>query len=330
MPTIGLFGSPLGYSEIAFRQATLLYKEASDDDDFEALCEAVASAVTIRSEFVSLLRLISSHGHTGVVIVTCGLRRIWEKDLRRLGMVESIKVIGSGRVVEAIFGHRRGHSSPISDPEPSSSKLRVFHATGRNVAKLLMTPTRNASVSGPDLRAAHNPVGSYLAQEFLSEMIGVDEYLMPHVQGHETSGYRLSNEARTSIVALMRGGEPMALGVNEAFPLVMFIHAACPADIKPHHVQQQRTLVLVDSVVNSGKTVTEFVQHVRCLSVSIKIVVLAGVVQAKATSEGQYSMEALASQGDVNLVALRLSDNKFTGMRGTDTGNRLFNTTHMC
>ncbi|KAK7413572.1 hypothetical protein QQX98_007581 [Neonectria punicea] len=430
-PLSALFGSPLGYSEIAFRQATLLYEGAGDDDEFEALCEAVASAVTMRSEFVSLLRLISSHDHIGAVIVTCGLRRIWEKVLRRLGMVESIKVIGSGRIadgmivtaavkaavvnrlrnvhqthvlafgdspvdilmleeadeaivvvgdrasrsksmdivltnaidtrglrarqcllpasvaprldnlrlpqldltdqafIEAIVGHRRGHSSPIFDPKPSPSKLPVFHATDRNAAKLLMTPTRNASVSGPDLRAAHSRVGSYLAQEFLSEMIGVVEYPMPHIQGHETSGYRLANEAHTSIVALMRGGEPLALGVSEAFPLAMFIHAACPADIKLHHVQQQRTLVLVDSVVNSGKTVTEFVQHIRGLSTSIKLVVLTGVVQVKAISEGPYSLEALASQGDVNLVALRLSDNKFTGTRGTDTGNRLFNTTHM-
>lgn len=32
---------------------------------------------------------------------------------------------------------------------------------------------------------------------------------------------------------------------------------------------------------------------------------------------------------DFNLVALRQSENQFTGSRGTDTGNRLFNTTHL-
>jgi hypothetical protein len=45
----------------------------------------------------------------------------------------------------------------------------------------------------------------------------------------------------------------MALGVNEAFPYAMFVHAEHPEDIEPHHLQ--RTVVLVDSVMNSGKTV---------------------------------------------------------------------------
>ncbi|KPM46483.1 hypothetical protein AK830_g227 [Neonectria ditissima] len=430
-PLSALFGSPLGYSERAFRQATLLYEEASEDDGFEALCETVASAVTMHPEFVSLLRLISDHDHIGALVVTCGLRRVWEMILDKLGFAERIKVIGNGRIadgmivtaavkaaivtrlqashqtrvwafgdspndllmleqadeavvivgdqasrsrsmdavlanaidtrglqarqcllpgsapprldglrlpqleltdqafIDDIIAYRRGRSNSPSCSDLSPPRLRVLHATERNAAKFLMTPTRNASVSGPDLRAAHDRVGWYLANEFLSEMVGVEEYAIPHVQGHETSGYRLCNEEHTSIVALMRGGEPMALGVNRALPLAMFIHAACPADIKPHHVQQRRALVLVDSVINSGKTVTEFVQHVRSLSASIKIVVLAGVVQAKVISEGRYALDALTGHGDVSLVALRLSDNKYTGTRGTDTGNRLFNTTHM-
>jgi len=51
------------------------------------------------------------------------------------------------------------------------------------------------------------------------------------------SGYRLLHEQQTLIVALMRGGEPMALGVNEAFLLAMFVYARCPDDIIPHHMQ---------------------------------------------------------------------------------------------
>ncbi|KAL8711534.1 MAG: hypothetical protein Q9225_007091 [Loekoesia sp. 1 TL-2023] len=36
-----LFGRPLGYSYTAFRQATLLYEEAADDQEFEPLCHDV-------------------------------------------------------------------------------------------------------------------------------------------------------------------------------------------------------------------------------------------------------------------------------------------------
>jgi uracil phosphoribosyltransferase len=129
-------------------------------------------------------------------------------------------------------------------------------------------------------------------------------------------------------VALMRGGEAMAFGVSEAFPRAMFVHANRPEDIRPHHLLRQHTVVLVDSVVNSGKTVVNFVQHVRRLHATIRIVVVAGVAQAQSVSEGNLA-QVLARDANLSLVALRLSDNKFTGRGTTDTGNRLFNTTHL-
>jgi uracil phosphoribosyltransferase len=84
----------------------------------------------------------------------------------------------------------------------------------------------------------------------------------------------------------------------------------------------------VDSVVNSGKTVLEFVQRIRNLDATIRIVVIAGVAQAQFVS-GDGLAKALALHGKLTLIALRLSENKFTGSGTTDTGNRLFNKTHM-
>ena len=417
-PLKTLFNSPLGYTYTAFRQATLLYEETADDQEFDALCQDVASAVTMHPEFVSLLQLVAEQEHVGMVIVSCGLRRVWDKVLEREGLSKTVKVIGGGRIADgfvvtaavkaAIVGRLRdihhmyvwvfgdsvldlpmlskadqaivvvseeqtrsktmdaalanaidndglrarqallpSNASPrlettklpliqLTDPEfidsitrrRSRHSLQVLHATDRNAAKLLMTPMRDATVAGPVLREAHRRVGWYLATEFLAEMIGVEEYPIPHVQGHQTSGYRLLHEQQTSIVALMRGGEAMALGVNEAFPLAMFVHASRPDDIMLHHLQGQLTVVLVDSVVNSGKTVVQFVQHVRNLHATIRIVVIAGVVQAQSVSRGSL-VQALACHAKLSLVALRLSDNKFTGRGTTDTGNRLFNTTHL-
>jgi uracil phosphoribosyltransferase len=161
--------------------------------------------------------------------------------------------------------------------------LRVHHATDKNAAM------RDARVSGPALQDAHRRVGLYLATEFLTELIGVEEYPIPHVQEHSTSGYRLRNEKNTSIVALMRGGEPMAQGVNEAFPSAMFIHANNAEDVKPHHLQEQGTVLLVDSVVNSGKSIVEFVEHIRKLHATIRIVVVAGVVQTQSVNTGSIA-----------------------------------------
>ena len=414
-----LFSSPLGYSYTAFRQAALLYEETADDQEFDALCQEVASAVTVYPEFVSLLQLVAEQEHVIAVIVSCGLSRVWDKVLEREGLSKTVKVIGGGRIADGFvvtaavkaalvvrlrevhqkhvwaFGdslldldmlskaHRaivvvgeeqtrsktmdaalinaidggglRAHqavlpsnASPRLDTDrlplihltehefvdsllchrSRRANLQVLHATDRKAAKLLMTPMRDATVAGPVLREAHRRVGWYLATEFLADVIGLEEYPIPHVQGHHTSGYRLFHEQKTSIAALMRGGEAMALGVNDAFPLAMFVHASVPEDIMLHHLQGQLTLVLVDSVVNSGKTVVQFVQHVRNLHATIRIAVVAGVAQSQSVKEGSLA-QVLARHSNLSLVTLRLSDNKFTGRRTTDTGNRLYNTTHL-
>ncbi|KAK2460059.1 hypothetical protein APHAL10511_007936 [Amanita phalloides] len=417
-PLKAIFSSPMGYSYTAFRQAALLYEEAVDDHEFDAICETVALTVTMHPEFVSLLRLASDQDHVLAIVITCGLGSLWERILAREGLSERVKVIGGGRFSDGFivtasvkaalvsrlrdvhhmyvsaFGdspldlgmlgeaheavvvvgeeHTRSmtmekellhaidnnglrasqvllppHASPRLDTtklpqvrftdkafmesilrhrKPAS--LRIVHATDRSAAKLLMTPMRNAMVAGPALRKAHGEVGSYLAIEFLTGMIGLEEYTIPHVQGHSTSGFRLRHEQRTTIVALMRGGEPMALSVNSVFQLAMFVHAAQPSDIKRHHLHQQRNVLLVDSVVNSGKSVADFIQHIRSLDSTIRIIVIAGVVQAQSLSEGVFS-QALEHDMNLSIVALRLSNNQFTGKGTTDTGNRLFNTTHV-
>ncbi|KAK1673459.1 uracil phosphoribosyltransferase-domain-containing protein [Colletotrichum godetiae] len=194
------------------------------------------------------------------------------------------------------------------------ANLRVLHATKKSASKLLMTPTRDASVAGPSLRAAHGHVGRYLATEFLTELLGLEYFPIPHVQGYKTDGHRLVDESRTAIVTLMRGDEPMAFGVSEAFPSAIFIHAKNATEITKKTLGGMKTLLL------------EFVDHIRGLELGIRIVVVACVVQAKAIS---HVLEPLACEGDLSLVALRLSDNKFTGSGGTDTGNRLFNTVHL-
>ena len=414
-----LFSSPLGYSYTAFRQAALLYEETANDQEFDVFCHNVALAVTMHAEFMSLLRLVVEQEHVAVVVVTCGLRRVWDKVLEREGLSEKVKVLGGGRIADGFvvsaavkgalvarlrevhhknvwaFGdspldldmlckadraivvvgeeHTRSktmdvalikaidhnglrasqvvlpsNASPrldttrlpvikVTDPDFVKALLRgrytrgglqILCATEKNAAKLLATPMRDAAVGGPSLREAHRRAGWYLAIEFLTDVMGLEQSPIRHVLGHETRGYQLSHEKNTTIVALMRGGEPMAFGVNDAFPLAMFLHAKDVEDIKTHHLHGHSTVVLVDSVVNTGKTIVDFVQHVRKLHFTIRIVVVAGVVQAQCVSEGGLN-QALARHGHIHVVALRLSDTKFTGSGTTDTGNRLFNTTHL-
>lgn len=206
--------------------------------------------------------------------------------------------------------------------------LAIVNAGHKDAAKLLMTPTRDATVSGPLLREAHRRVGFYLATEFLGAVIGLEEYMIPHVQGKTAQGHRLKHESKTTIVALMRGGEPLAFGINDAFPLAMFVHAKEPEDLKLPHLLDQETIILVDSVVNNGTPIRNFVRHVRSIRGTIRIVVVASVVQRESIDRGGMLYD-LAARGSFTIVTLRISENKFTGKGTTDTGNRLFNTTNL-
>jgi hypothetical protein len=51
-------------------------------------------------EFISLLREVGEQEHVGAVVVTCGLRRVWEMVLEREGLPKKVKVIGGGRIAD--------------------------------------------------------------------------------------------------------------------------------------------------------------------------------------------------------------------------------------
>lgn len=213
---------------------------------------------------------------------------------------------------------------------PRPPPLQIELATETSAAKLLATNMRNAEVAGPALRKAHRHVGWYLAVEYVTKLIGLEPAPIQHVQPTvQAVGFRLQDEKKTTIVALMRGGEPMASGVSNAFPLAMFVHASKPEDLKLHHLEGQVTVILVDSVINTGQSIADFVEHVRELHASIHIVVVAGVVQAKFAAGSVEASKQIARRTNIDFVALRTSDTSFKGTKSNDTGNRLFNTTHL-
>lgn len=99
-PLKTLFSSHLRYSYTAFRQAVLLYEEVANGQEFEALCQDVASVVKVYPEFVSLLQTVGEHEHVAAVVITCGLRRVWDIILEREGLSNTVKVIGGGRIAD--------------------------------------------------------------------------------------------------------------------------------------------------------------------------------------------------------------------------------------
>ncbi|KAI6885563.1 hypothetical protein KC360_g2753 [Hortaea werneckii] len=207
--------------------------------------------------------------------------------------------------------------------------LEVIEATDTPSAHVLQTPMRNSALSGNQLRQAHERCGWYLAIHYVTQALRTEKYTIYDVHQNETTGWRLKNEDKTVIVPMMRGGEPMAFGVSEAFPKAVFHHAKEPEEVLKKHLDDMKAVILVDAVINEGRTIAGFVKHIRQIDPNIDIVVMAGVTQRDAVQGRKILTRALSGCGKVTLITLRTSERKYKGQGATDTGDRLFNTTHI-
>ena len=207
--------------------------------------------------------------------------------------------------------------------------LELIEATDTPSALVLQTPMRNSAISGNQLRQAHDRCGWYLAIHHVTQVLGTEKYIMHDVHQSHTLGWRLKNEEKTVIIPIMRGGEPMAFGVSDAFPKAVFHHAKEPEEVLKKHLNDMKAVILVDAVINEGGTIAGFVKHIRQINSDIEIVVIAGVVQRDAVQGPKVLTRALSGCGKVTLITLRTSERKYKGQGVTDTGDRLFNTTHI-
>jgi len=404
----------MGYSHKAFYQAMLLLQEACPSDKVATLYDELARSITIQPQILHLLRQAAEKENVGVVFVTCGIGRVWQKVVEREGLLDSVAVVGSGRLSQGIvvspevkrrvveylqeehqarvwaFGDspvdlpmlkQADHAvvvvcdetirsktmekalgtaiardglqarqlllpvfttprlSPDLLPAISSeelrvqilspTKLKILHATDEPFTKLLAGPTRDSSMAGAALRRAHRRVGEYVARVMLPRITGLEEYEVESVQGIKTKIHRIRDESKTTVVSIMRGGDPMALGVGDVLSSAMYVHAKEADQLKAAEVVGQSTVLLCDFVINEGETMVKFVKRVRELNATARIVMMAGVVQAGVVREDSHLSKGVRGLGDVSLVALRLSENKYKGKGKTDTGARLFNTTDL-
>lgn len=236
-------------------------------------------------------------------------------DTTRLPLVH----LNDPRVITSLLDCDQPNPTQLSELKASEDgSFALHHATDRPAAQLLATPTRNAEVSCQALRTAHIAIGRYLATEFVTSVIGLEPYEMTHVEGNTTNGYRLAHESATTIIAMLPGGEAMALGVSETFPLATLVLATTPADIEEHHVKGQKNIIVVDFVVNTGAKVAEFVNRLRDVGAAVEhVVVVAGVatvVQADDAVSDQRPTARMAIPGaKMSVVALRLSEDMSNG-----------------
>ncbi|PSN72257.1 hypothetical protein BS50DRAFT_658134 [Corynespora cassiicola Philippines] len=122
----------------------------------------------------------------------------------------------------------------------------------------------------------------------------------------------------------------MAFEICKVIEKSAFIHAKRHKEVMKKHLEGKKIVILVDSATNTGKSIRDFVEHIRKPSnPSVQIIVVTDVVQEGTVKEVEGLHKYLVGGEKLHFAALRLSENRYTGKRATDTGHRFFNTTNL-
>lgn len=131
---------------------------------------------------------------------------------------------------------------------------------------------------------------------------------------------KLYPSEKTAVLVLERGGRFFGDGFYCGFGGVLY--SIAPSK-EPLPVFNEERLVIVDSVINTGKSIVRIIDEVKSNNPDIDIVIVSNVIQH----------DALSLFADYKVVAIRASSNSFVGKNqakqigktGPDTADRLFN-----
>lgn len=203
-----------------------------------------------------------------------------------------------------------------------ASNLR--HFTDAPASRILSDRTRRSDLDTRDFSEAYADLGRFLAHQVL-EQFELEEYQIQHCEGPR-SGVRIRNQERIGIVCLMRAGLYLAHGCRSVLrccPLHLFSperdKGLSPKELDELAGSRLDALLIVDSVVNTGKTIRPIFAQAKSIGIK-KVIVMAGV---SPVAQGTSIAE---DHPDVMFYFARLSHNSYVGKGGTDTGNRLFGT----
>jgi len=183
--------------------------------------------------------------------------------------------------------------------------------------RLLVDRTRREEVRGPALAQVHREIGRLLASD-VARSLPLADVAIQHPTGVAT-GVRIVPGGEPIVLALMRAGLFLAEGVWEALGAASLVPCAAEAAELERVPATDRVVVVVDSVINTGRSIRRWLDALAERRPRQRVV--ATLVGYRPTMAG-----LVADYPDVHFVAARLSDRSYVGKATTDTGSRLFGT----
>lgn len=168
-----------------------------------------------------------------------------------------------------------------------------------NLEDLIEKTKSNSGISGNELANTHFKLGEILGETLKSSI----------------------DENKTTIVSILRGGLFISNGIYSKFNgHYQLYNDKTDKDFGIEN-KNDETIILIDSVINSGNTILKLIDKIE--KNNINIIIIAVVIQEK----------ALKKLDKYQILTIRTSKNKFigvkvkkqTGNKGPDTSDRLFN-----
>lgn len=193
----------------------------------------------------------------------------------------------------------------------------LINYTNNPMMRLIVNETRQASLSGSALAETHRNIGRALASAIALDLT-LENININHVAGN-SMGVQIKTGCEPIILAMMRAGLFVAEGIWTALPgSSLVLHN--PESKLEKLPASGRTVVIVDSVINTGRSIRAILKSANTYQPSkIKIAALVAY---------RVNLEELVSEFPcVDFHIARVSERSYVGKGSTDTGSRLFCTT---
>lgn len=192
--------------------------------------------------------------------------------------------------------------------------MKIVELQQKYPLKNIINQTRIKQTDSLSLCKIHQEFGNLLAMEILAHQKTIAKRQILSSGKEEDLEYYDDNNF--VIVGILRAGLYIAQGIREKLPKSSFILAKKPKSIDMTDMSLvNKKIILVDSVINTGKTMEIFLDFFKNHEIYIATNVIYGP-----------TIETLQKSFNVSIFAIRISNNSYTGQGNSDTGNRLFNT----
>jgi len=202
--------------------------------------------------------------------------------------------------------------------------MTIHHYTNKNITQLLATNSRKADITPYQLSQTHIEIGKFMAYQILDEFELIDIEIN-HPQGVKT-GKQIKNETDIIILTFMRAGVYFSDGFRFVFQNAPFYYISpkrgvgiLEAELNKFPSFEKKTIILTDSVINTGGTMFAVIEQIK-KNKPLKIIVTCSVMP-------DTTVDIIKEKyPKIEFYIFRISSNKYVGKGKIDTGNRLFGT----